>query len=1203
MKTLLLAASLLATLPLSAAPGQARPARYTPDGGDFVITNGGELFNRPLYGGNSGFRIEAGDRPEFALFLPGRGGNLRLGLLPDDPATKPLWLSTAKWITALYRPGSMVYTIRDPRLGDGGIVLTAIPMAGTEGLIVRVETVDRIPPGRLLWAFGGVKGDLGRRNGDLNAENERLSRFFQFKPAHCAGNSFKPRPDGFTLPTRTGTLVGLAPGGPAPQIADGTKWDDPAALLASAGKPGKTPVVVGTLPLAAGRPTLLGLHLVRPKQLPKVAAKDLPQAFTAAETHRREIAGRLALDTPDPHLNAAAAALSVAADAIWDERQGAYMHGACAWRVKLLGWRAAYAGDALGWHDRTRRHLAGFARQQVVTPPPEKIPPADEAFNLARNESALHSHGDFAVVEPRHYNMNLVAVDTLFRHLQWTGDLAFAAEMWPVIERHLAREQRLFRRPFGTDPLPLYEAYACIWASDELAYHGGGTTHASAYNFWHHQMAARLATLLGKDPAPYQLEAERIGRAMRRELWLPDRGWFAEFKDLLGTQAVHPEAAAWSFYHTLDSRAATPLEAWQYSRFVDTRLARIPIHGPGVEPGLFTLPTSNWMPYKWSVNNVALAESAHSALAYWQAGRGDAALPLLKGALLDTMFMSDCPGNVGMTSRSDVFSGERYRDFADAVGITARALVEGLFGIEPDLLAGRLRLRPGFPADWNYARLRHPRLDFAFQRDGLKESYEIATRLARPVEFVLEIPALRDGVAELTVNGRPADWRALPDSVGTPRLEIRAPAAERHHIVIRWQGEAPAPPVLPAVRAQDAPLLVEFAHGKPLEIADPQGVLHDATLADRRLQARTRGTAGHRSAFVRREQGALQWWQPLDFELRPALEVLPSPKQDADTLRFRLRNNGDDALEGTAVFTVADRSQRQALVLPAGRESAEIVLPAAGLPPGSHPLAVAFGKAAPTRATLVNWHLKPASAIRWEPIDLTPHFNDAVTRIFQNEYRSPRSPFCSLALPKQGIGGWCHYQFTTTIDDRGLRAAGGLLETPLGIPFRSPTAPDAKNIVFTSQWDNYPREAAIPLAGRASRACLLMAGSTHAMQCRFDNAEVVATYADGSTDRLVLHSPLNWWPIEQDYHIDAFAFARPEPVPPRLDLLSGKLRVMDPADCQARGRIIPGGAATVLDLPLDPAKDLRSITVRCLGNEVVVGLMALTLAREPAPQP
>ena len=57
-----------------------RPLRYTPAGTDFVITNGGEFFNRPLYGGNSAFRVDGGDRPEFSLYLPGRGGNLRLGI-------------------------------------------------------------------------------------------------------------------------------------------------------------------------------------------------------------------------------------------------------------------------------------------------------------------------------------------------------------------------------------------------------------------------------------------------------------------------------------------------------------------------------------------------------------------------------------------------------------------------------------------------------------------------------------------------------------------------------------------------------------------------------------------------------------------------------------------------------------------------------------------------------------------------------------------------------------------------------------------------------------------------------------------------------------------------------------------------------------------------------------------------------------------
>ena len=125
-----------------------------------------------------------------------------------------------------------------------------------------------------------------------------------------------------------------------------------------------------------------------------------------------------------------------------------------------------------------------------------------------------------------------------------------------------------------------------------------------------------------------------------------------------------------------------------------------------------------------------------------------------------------------------------------------------------------------------------------------------------------------------------------------------------------------------------------------------------------------------------------------------------------------------------------------------------------------------------------------------------------------------------------------------------------------------------------------------------------MAGSANPMQCRFDNGEVVVTYADGATDRLVLHSPTTWWPIEQDYYIDEHAFARPEPVPPRLDLKTGTLRVMTPADGNVKSRLIPGGAATVLDLPLNPGKELQSLTLRTFSNELIIGLMAVTLARE-----
>jgi hypothetical protein len=64
---------------------------------------------------------------------------------------------------------------------------------------------------------------------------------------------------------------------------------------------------------------------------------------------------------------------------------------------------------------------------------------------------------------------------------------------------------------------------------------------------------------------------------MNEYLWLEDEGNFAEFQDYLGLQLAYPSAGLWTFYHTLDSKVPTPLQAWQMSRWVDTHIAHIPI--------------------------------------------------------------------------------------------------------------------------------------------------------------------------------------------------------------------------------------------------------------------------------------------------------------------------------------------------------------------------------------------------------------------------------------------------------------------------------------------------------------------------------------------------------------------------------------------------------------------------------------------------
>jgi hypothetical protein len=44
-------------------------------------------------------------------------------------------------------------------------------------------------------------------------------------------------------------------------------------------------------------------------------------------------------------------------------------------------------------------------------------------------------------------------------------------------------------------------------------------------------------------------------------------------------------------------------------------------------------------------------------------------------------------------------------------------------------------------------------------------------------------------------------------------------------------------------------------------------------------------------------------------------------------------------------------------------------------------------------------------------------------------------------------------------------------------------------------------------------------------------------------------------------------------------------------------RAIDGGAGMVLDLKLDPSKDLQSLTVKAIANDVMIGLMSVTLVR------
>lgn len=1177
---------------------QERALRYKPEGGDFVIVNGDRLFTRALYGTHTTFRVETGDRPEFALYMPGMGGNFKLGIQVGNESK---WLTNAKTITARYSPGAMLYTIEDPLLQKTKLYIKILALASAEGFIIE-SMLDGVEKTVILhYAFGGASGKKFSRDGDMGPDPE--SNYY-LKPEYCVNNDYKLGTGNFSLNYGDGLITaskqvsiqqlnGLFDPSSTLKLADASRLTSPIELHTSSAS--KTPVISGTLKIKSGTQNYFSVY--NPSNQKEISYSDLPHLFSEAEDARLKLANRIVVNTPDPYINTIGGALGIAADAIWEAPS--YLHGSIGWRTRLNGWRGPYVGDELGWHDRAKSHFEAYIPSQVTTPASGPIV-ADSAMHLARSQEKLGigmftegyiSRDPGGNLKAHHYDMNMVYIDELLRHYEWTGNLDFVKKTWPLLKRHLEWENR----NFDVDGNGLYDAYAVIWASDALYYSGGDVTHSSAYNYYAFKKAAQIANLLGEDPLPYQKQAEKILKAINDILWMPKDGHYAEFRDALGNRALHPSAALWTIYHSIDSEVPDRFQAFQSLRYIDTKIPHIPVRAKGLkDEGYYTVSTTSWMPYQWSLNNVALAESMHTALANWQAGRIDEGYKLFKSEILASMYLGGSPGNFVQISHYDAARGEAYRDFADPIAMFSRALVEGLFGIVPNALDGTLTIRPGLPKNWNYASFSMPDISFDFKREKMNDHYTIIPKL--PVKLGLKFQIVARGqVKNITVNGTAVQWKNLEEAVGSPIVQIEAPLSEKYKISIAWEGIPPALPGVENTYASNSKVNITTTGVSIIKVFDPEQVFTSITHTSDAINAITGNSPGEHTAFAKVTQGKLTWWMPLCFTISPELTLLKKEDAEINSNTFRIINNAVAPIRGT----ISVNDFQAVVAIPAGQSSAIITVPKSALVTGTNQVNFINEAGKNKVGTIVDWNATSIST-KLELIDLTLLFNDKVTQIFKNKYLTPRPSATTLQLPWQGIGDWPKPLHEFDVNDSGLRKLAGekgIITLPQGITFATPGNVSDKNIIYTSQWDNYPKDKKIPLSGKASHAWFLMAGSTNPMQSQLENGQIVISYTDGTTEILPLRNPETWWPIDQDYMSDGFAFSLKQPRPYRIHLQTGKIVSGEDSKKMYNGKFILGGAATVLDLPLDPTKVLKELTLKTLANDVVIGLMSVTLLR------
>ena len=663
-------------LPMFSA-GVVRQASYYPEGNAFVCVNGNHRYTRALYGSMAEWRVETSDCPIFATYKKNQTGNIRFRI---SYAGQVMWLDEVEYCKASYEAGRRDYLLKDRRWGKGELDISVLAFSDAEGAI---------------WRFAAHGFD----NRKMKVE-AILSKTAVPKPARSGDIGSFLKPGTFEAATSETAVLGTV------------SQSSPSSIFYFS--------IDGDNQLSAAPNSLM-----QPR-------------FDAAEQWRNLLASSVSFHTPDAYINPIGGALVMAADGAWDGK--VWQHGAVGWRMPLPGWRAAYMGDFLGMPDRQRTHFDAYAKSQVTDVPVTEPHLMDEKNNLARGTykwgTPMYSTG-YICRNPEknnqfhHYDMNLVYIDELLWHFQFDADTTYMRQMWPVIQRHLAWE----KQAWDPDNDGLYDAYCCIWASDALQYNSGAVTHSSAYNYRANLLAARIAGIIGENPKSYQEEADRILKAMNERLWLKDSGHWAEYQDFMGLKRVHRDAALWSIYTPIDCGAGTPEQNYRATRYIDRHIPHIPYIYNKVK--YQTLSTSDWAPYEWSINNVAMAEVMHTVLAYYQAGRTEEAYQLLKANILDFMYLGSSPANFGQLSQLDVATGEGYRDFADVTGISSRALIQGLYGITPNALEGECILRPGFPAAWDSASVHTPYLDYSFKRVNGKEIFDIKQNFKQPLKIVI----------------------------------------------------------------------------------------------------------------------------------------------------------------------------------------------------------------------------------------------------------------------------------------------------------------------------------------------------------------------------------------------------------------------------------------------------------------------------------
>ncbi|MDL2302034.1 hypothetical protein LJC58_06745, partial [Lachnospiraceae bacterium OttesenSCG-928-D06] len=801
------------------------------------------------------------------------------------------------------------------------------------------------------------------------------------------------------------------------------------------------------------------------------------------------------------------------------------------------------------------------------------------------------------------YNMGEVLVDQLMYYWLWTGDTEFfEQEAYEFVVMHLKYQENYIK----VDSANLYENWLNAWNTDNKWNNGGPGSIATAYTWRAYNVMSQIAAALKKeeDARVYKAKADAIKMDMKDVLWDKESGVYGEFRDVFGLKRLNTAPDLSSMYTPIDVGITDELEGYQMLRYSDYAIDSIEIDGYEFKY------SANRLPEFYSSYGLYEQETMNNAYAYFKIGYCEMGYKQYMGCVVP-MYMGMGAGPGASSHRQDEnLENAGHIDFADTSSLYTRTAVEGIFGIRMQQAYDVAEITPGFPKEWEEAAIETKYISYSYQYVDGRDIFKIKT--PRRLVYKMKIPVRSSKILGVKVNGEAVDFTVskyvsfYTDKVDQADVEIEYGKGEVAFISNSKTGAAGSQYIVKT-------------NGVIKNIIDPQEVIVNETIhSGAEVQLVLGEKTGYHTFFAEVEKDDMVAILPVDIEIRNPLEIIDTSIVQGmkPGVNLKIRNNTERVLRIVADISVGNYCVEVEEVLESLGTSSTIFVKTEGLlglTPGNNKIKAVisgFDIQGIIEGEVTEWKLDTDSAV-YITLSLEGMVNQELSKLHNNIYDITFGDNPHFQLPNFYFVRDTPRRATSTgrtwwedrnrgkngIPDKlNLPEVGGVYVTDIGVPFQvAAEGKDKANAVFVSLYNQFPDCIDIPVNESGTKVYFMLSISTNNMQSRIENARITIHLSDGSKEILYLVNPDNiddWLSYQRSDAHDGVCLNAHEPE--ERELYEHKAYV-ESGFVQKLSR---KAHANILAVDFGEVKDICSIEFKCLSNEVLAGLLGVTIVSD-----